>query len=125
MEIDFKEREPIWIALSALYLDTELQDYEFRHIARTINASPYDFEKVRNIDKYEVFPILYLNVFSVTGVWSGFDTDWLVKKIAVRIKKRNYFQQRILEVKYLCMKSTFRDYWQKIEQEYLQQSEPS
>ena len=52
--VNLEERRPIWIALSEFYLDTELDGSDFRRIAFTILDSPYSFDEVKRINKYEV-----------------------------------------------------------------------
>lgn len=63
--LNIEERKPIWIALSDFYLDTELQEATFRYIATKIAESPYSFKKVKEIDKYEIFPVLKNNSLSI------------------------------------------------------------
>ena len=71
--INLMERKPIWVALSAFYLDTELHRTDFKHIATVIYKSPYNLDEVKTINKYEVFPVLQLNLLSVAGIWTGFN----------------------------------------------------
>src|SRR5437870_3451900 len=39
LEADLQHRRPVWEALSELFLDTELQDYDFGFIARILAES--------------------------------------------------------------------------------------
>lgn len=114
-EINIEERKPIWIALSNLYIDTELQDNDFKSIARTINDSPYSFEKIKQIDKAEVFPILRYNLLNVSGVWTGFQEDWLVKEISKKLQNRNFVGRLLNSFKYLFFGKMNKVYWQQIE----------
>lgn len=118
--INIEERKPIWIALSDFYLDTELQESDFRHIASEIIKSPYTLSKVKEINKYEVFPILQSNLLSVTGEWTGFDADWLVKSIADSLAKRNLIKKLEIESSYLTYKWMCKDYWGELEKTYNQ-----
>jgi hypothetical protein len=70
-------REDVWLALSELWLDNQLQDYDHRHIAGVLLASGLSAEELRAIYLEEVAPLLWLNHWSVAGVWSGFDPIWL------------------------------------------------
>jgi hypothetical protein len=82
--LNIEERKPIWIALSDFYLDTELQESDFRHIAFKIIESPYSLEEVKEINKYEIFPVLQPNLMSVAGEWAGFPENWTTLYIANR-----------------------------------------
>lgn len=116
--INIEERTPIWIALSDFYLDTELQDYHFKHITLKIIESPYSFEKVKEINKYEVFPVLQPNLLGAVGVWDGFDEEWLIDAIKKSLSKRNKARKIVIESAYLSLKWMCKDYWKKLEQVY-------
>ncbi len=118
--INIKERKPIWIALSEFYLDTKLQESNFRHIAFKIIESPYSLDKVKEINKYEIFPILQPNLLSVAGEWAGFDEEWLVKGITDSLKKRNAIKKLVIESSYLTFKWMHKGYWDKLEKVYNQ-----
>ncbi len=113
--VNLEQRRPIWVALSEFYLDTELQDSDFRHIAFTIIDSPYTFEEVKTINKYEVFPILQANLLGVAGEWAGFDESWLVEKICLLIEKKSKISKVTTEVTYQMFKWMCKDYWKKLE----------
>lgn len=115
---NIEHRKPIWIALSEFYLDTELQDSDFRHIALTITESPYSLDEVRKINKYEVFPILQTNLLSTAGVWAGFDEDWLLNKITSRLKNKTKLNDIGVEVSYQMFKWMTKRYWSKLEKTY-------
>lgn len=113
------ERKPIWLALSQLYLDTELQGFDFQNIANIINQSPYNLEQVKKIDHLEVFPILYANLIVTAGVWDEFDSDWLIKTIVKRIKSYSFLKKIMDKIKYRLLASLNKDLWQNIESEYI------
>ncbi len=109
------ERIPIWIALSDFYLDTELTDDTYRHIARKINESPFSLEEVKEIDRTEVFPVLYSNLLSVAGVWGGFQEEWLVSAIQKKKKNRNVFSRFVHYLIYHSMKGMFKECWEQVQ----------
>lgn len=113
------ERKPIWLVLSQLYLDTELQDFDFQNIANIINQSPYNFEQVKKIDRLEVFPILYANLIVTAGVWDEFDSEWLIKAIVNRIESYSFLKRFIDKIKYKLLASMNKDLWKNIESEYI------
>lgn len=117
-KINIEKRKPIWIALSDFYLDTELQDYDFKHIASKIKESPYSLEEVKQIHKEEVFPVLYWNLLSVAGVWSGFQEEWLVMEITKKLQKKTRFSNFLMNLKYKGLKWMYADYWKELEKAY-------
>jgi len=81
-------RIPVWVALSDLYLDTDV-GLLHGHIADTLAASPYPIDALHEMLMYDVHPALYMNLMSVAGEWAGFDRAWLVARIdAVRRQPR-------------------------------------
>lgn len=117
-----EHRKPIWIALSNFYLDTGLQETDLQQIAGVILASPYSWEEIRKIDKYEVFPVLHVNLLSVAGEWAGFNEDWLVEIIDRRQQQRNRLKNIGLQINYAMYGSLCRDHWEKLEKIYLERS---
>jgi len=110
-------RKELWIALSNFYLDTELQDYQYLHIAYVCKATQCSFAEAKEIDRTEVFPILYKNALSGAGVWDSFDEEWLVdccsknrdKKDQLFFKFKNY-------IKLLIVGSHFKENWKAFDQ---------
>jgi len=102
------------------YLDTELQASDFNYIAQRIIESPYSFEKVKQIDRYEVFPVLQLNLLSVAGEWSGFDEEWLIESIVSSINSRNSVRKLAIKGLYVVFKGVNKDYWEELESSYNQ-----
>ena len=83
-EHDLANRLPVWVALSDLYLDTELSAHDFERLAETLAASPYTTGELEQILLAEVHPACFANLLSVAGVWSGFDPCWLRQRILGR-----------------------------------------
>lgn len=118
IKINVQKRQPIWIALSDFYLDTELQVHDFKHIAVIIKSSSYSLEDVKAIDKEEIFPVLYKNLLSVAGIWSGFEEKWLVEEITKNLQKRRGLKKLMLNIKYASLKWMCADYWKRLEAAY-------
>lgn len=119
------DHRPIWIALSELYLDTELQAIDYQHIASVIQQSPYSLKQVKLIDRNEVFPVLFNNGLSVAGEWTGFDPDWLVTCITESLSNQNIFKRIRNRIAFRIWGGMTQDNWRKIEQAYrfIQESE--
>jgi len=110
-------RAPLWEAMSTLWLDTELQDYDFDYIARTMIESGYSPEQLEQIFTTEVAPICGWNMYSVAGVWDGFDEEWLAEEILKNIRKQEkicfyrwYIESRL--AKFLLASPIWAD-WEK------------
>ncbi|MBC8082245.1 MAG: hypothetical protein H7Z21_03475 [Hymenobacter sp.] len=75
------QRTPVWLALSELYLDTELLDADYKRIALVLREAGLNWAEAEAINTNEVAPVVIHNLLSVAGEWSGFDEEWLVTSI--------------------------------------------
>lgn len=82
---DIGNRLPVWEALSSLFLDTEVSDLR-NWRAGVLAASPYSLESIEKILIDEVYPACKSNLYSVAGVWDGFDPSWLTNRILDNLK---------------------------------------
>jgi hypothetical protein len=83
-------RQPVWEALSELFLDTDTSiTRQWR--ADQLAGSPYDIEQLQHILVEEVYPVCKYNLLSPAGEWSGFDPEWLRDKILRRLSSRLRF----------------------------------
>lgn len=79
-ESDLARRRPVWLALSDLFLDTDVNLFREGN-TRTLAASPYSLEELDTILREEVYPACSFNLSQVAGEWAGFDADWLERRI--------------------------------------------
>jgi hypothetical protein len=82
--LDLERRRPVWLAMSELFLDTELNDERLQTLAARLKTSGYCVHELDTILRREVSPILGGNLVAVTGAWDVFDDAWLVEQIAAR-----------------------------------------
>jgi hypothetical protein len=78
---DLDRRRPVWLALSDLFLDTEVSEAFYKYIAETIVASAYTPAEVHAILWDEVFPVIEWNLRHPCGVWEGFHAEYLEQRI--------------------------------------------
>ena len=108
-------RRPVWLALSELYLDNELQADDLERLANTLTQSSFSLAELRKIDLYEVFPLLQPNLLSVAGEWAGFEESWLFRNCERLYNLRNNtfhrFKCRFLNKGFYWMR---KDDWTKI-----------
>ena len=81
--MDVALRQPLWLALSDLFLDTDVR-LNYPHIARAIAQSPFSDLELQSIFQNEVAPIVEQNLFDIVGDWAGFPDDWLFAEITRR-----------------------------------------
>ncbi len=80
---DLAQRRPVWLALSELFLDTDIETL-LPSLAHALAASAYSEAELERILRDEVQPLLQWNLLSVAGVWDGFDAEWLEHSILAR-----------------------------------------
>ena len=92
---DLVRREPVWQAWSGLYLDTEGSAALLEGDARTLAASAYSIEELRQILWDEVHPACIANLMVPSGgEWAFFSAEWLRERILRRATIRYRFPAR-------------------------------
>lgn len=84
-EVWLQRRRPIWLALSELFLDTEVRP-SIPYAALACLESGYGDAELERIWVREVSPVLRANLMSPAGVWAGFDAEWMERRILRRRK---------------------------------------
>lgn len=107
------ERTPVWLALSALWLDTELGPLEWGGMAQVLAVSPYSEQELVAIHHFEVAPVLWPNLCHVAGEWAGFDEAWLQKACAEQAARRSVSGLRYGLLKWAIRYFTHTD-WQAV-----------
>ena len=116
--LDIEHRKPVWIALSELYLDTELQEYTYQWMAQIILDSPYSWEEILQINKYEVFPVLIRNLLIMTGQWAMFNEEWLLGEIQKSLNNKRLLKRQWINLSFRLWGSLFRDELEKLKSQY-------
>ncbi|MBK8671763.1 MAG: hypothetical protein IPN93_01880 [Bacteroidetes bacterium] len=80
-------RKKIWFELSEFYLDTDLGLENLKRKAKVFKESGLDINTIKEINFYEVAPILIDNLRSNTGIWDEFDQERI--RNILEIKSRN------------------------------------
>ncbi len=110
------DREPVWLALSEFWLDTKLDKYDHKRIAEVLAESPYSMNELKDIERYEVAPVLWSNLIDVAGEWAGWDPDQLNQDCA---EKMMLGRGRIRRIKTRLARCFVRyctsDHWDAIE----------
>ena len=52
---EIEKRKPIWQAISDLWLDNEMQDFEIRHIVELMQKSEFSIEELNHIFTLKLF----------------------------------------------------------------------
>lgn len=115
-DAEIQQRRPVWLALSELWLDTELSEADLDRIAGVIGSSGLTLEELRRVYLLEVAPVVYLNTWVVAGEWSGFDPAWLEERILCNLRRR-WRRTRFLAwfpLTRFLMTHTSERHWEKI-----------
>ena len=123
-EAEIERRQPVWAALSDLWLDTELTENDLQRIAGVMKKSGYSIDKLRDIYLFEVAPVVFLNLLTVAGEWAGFDEEWLFARAAKRAKKRNLILRAMVRLgigKWLMTYAT-EGHWVKLVEMFLKET---
>lgn len=59
--------------------------------------------------------MLWTNLISAAGEWSGFDEDWMVEIIIDSLERRNKLKDLIIKLVFKMLKGGFSDDWDKVE----------
>ena len=108
-----KIRKPLCVALSDLFLDTELQDYNHVYIAKAMKNSAYTLDEINDVLMLEVFPVCIANLYSVAGEWAGFDESWLCDTI-IAAKRPNRIRRWMNQRSFWMIEEN----WQKVIEAY-------
>ncbi len=77
-------RKQLWIAMSDLWLDQDLEAYQLQSIADVVRESGLDEPELDKIFALELAPFLGANHLTATGVWDGFDRQWVCQQARIR-----------------------------------------
>jgi hypothetical protein len=58
-------------------------------MAKVLAQSPYSLAELREIELWEVAPVVGSNLLSVAGEWAGFAPDWLFAACEKRAERRS------------------------------------
>jgi len=86
---EIERRKPVCIALSKLWLDTELSEVDLGRIAEVMRRSAYSLDELRDIYLFEVAPVVSPNLLCLAGEWAGFDEGWLFAEATKRARRRS------------------------------------
>lgn len=113
---ELERRKPIWNVVSEFYLDTELNDGDYDRIAKTLIQADSNIDRLKAIDRYEVFPVLKGNLLSPTGIWSGFQEEWLHERCCNAYLKKNKRSFRFkTKIYHKLLNWMTKDHWKEIE----------
>jgi hypothetical protein len=83
-----RKRKPLWVALSELWLDTELSTEDLERIAHVMADSELTLDELRQVYVEEVAPVVSPNLLTIAGEWVGFDEAWLCSNITSNLRDR-------------------------------------
>ncbi|MES2676210.1 MAG: hypothetical protein V4660_18375 [Pseudomonadota bacterium] len=114
-EKSLEKRVVVWVALSELFLDTDVT-LSYDYIARTCAESTYTLAELKEILESEVAPACTTNLLSVAGEWASFDEEWLTSSILKSIRAKDKLSADLLKsFKNFGFKSYIQDHWKRLE----------
>lgn len=93
MPVFDEQRQAVWIALSDLFLDTDVAIF-YDNIVKNCAESPYNLHELEAILNHEVAPVCYSNLLDIAGDWAGFDEQWLVQTIMQYLEEKPSLLQK-------------------------------
>jgi hypothetical protein len=81
---ELERRRPVWEALSAIFLDNEIDEAARARIADVLHLSGYTLPELESILWSELCPVLHTNLLGTAGEWSGFDVRHVEQRILAR-----------------------------------------
>ncbi|GAA6143216.1 hypothetical protein [Hydrogenophaga sp. 5NK40-0174] len=92
---ELARRRPVWLAMSDMFLDTDTESSR-QGRADALEKSGYSMAELDGILIDEVSPVCGVNLFSATGVWAGFDAEWLEQTILRKRQSSFRWLRRLL-----------------------------
>ncbi|KAI0101010.1 hypothetical protein GGR51DRAFT_530906 [Nemania sp. FL0031] len=79
------------LILSMVFLDTEISEMLITGMALRLHELGTKPEELTDLVYYNLFPILFPNLLSVAGEWTGFDEGWLLQQMHNRQRTETNF----------------------------------
>lgn len=92
MIADWKPRQRVWIALSDLFLDTDVS-LHFDYITRELVPAPFTLDELDMILRDEVAPVFLPNLLVVAGEWAGFPEERVAQKIGAYLRRPGWWRR--------------------------------
>ncbi len=101
-ESEVARRLPVWIALSEVFLDTQLDALDYQFMAAAIRAAGFSSAEAHAIFRDDVAPAFAGNLRVIAGQWAGWPDDVVRERVLARRCSRGarlcnrLFDQRLL-----------------------------
>lgn len=114
-EEELARRKPVWIALSDLFLDTDVT-LHYDYIVRTCSDSTYSLDELKLILQNEVTPAVSGNMLNVAGEWAGFNEAWLVRTINRKLRVNGFLQFFFIKpIRNVFFRKYIQEHWAELE----------
>ncbi len=111
---EIAERQPLWEAISELWRDTELKEYDLKYIAKVLAQSRFSSAEIEEIFLFEVAPVVHRNRRIAAGVSDNFDPVWLRRTILHNMQKPHF--RTVIHNRKGYMTELVLEDWNKIKQ---------
>ena len=110
-EDEIAARLPVWTALSDLFLDTELDERSYDHIAQVIRAAGLTGAQAHLILETEVAPAFYVNF--AAGEWAGWP-EASVRTEVLRYLNGGWFRRGCARLGARISRAMYWDAWSEV-----------
>ena len=112
-------RRPVWVALSDLFLDTDVS-LSYEYTAQICARSEYTLDELKQILINEVAPVVSVNLFSMAGEWAGFDEEWLVAGIRHKMNSQSPCSKAMTKLfRRFVFKHYIHEHWRAVAQKII------
>jgi hypothetical protein len=112
---DVERRLPVWMAMSEIFLDTELDTADFARISNALRTAGYDSAELKDIFFQEVVPVLGHNLLSAVGEWAGWNSEDLRRLLLPRLQRKRRVRSRNWLFCLALGRHFFVNEWKKID----------
>jgi hypothetical protein len=120
---DIERRLPLWVALSDLFLDTEMGRLWYPSIVKAIRNGGFTVAEAKQILIEEVGPVFAPNLLSVAGEWAGFPDDFVRDRVSAYLNRAGWRPRRQL-VTGRMIDTVVKECWPEVERAFSQDSAP-
>lgn len=113
---DIEKYKKAWHAISSIYLDINLKEFQFKYIAEELSETGFTEDQLNDIYYYDIAPVCHTNAIDPAGEWVEFDQDWLSSEILKNRKKnQKIFRLKCKLLKRFYLMGTEEDWFKVLE----------
>lgn len=104
------------VLLSDLFLDCEMMQIEIDCMARNLHCLQIPIKQIDNLLRNDVFPVLFINLLCITGIWDAFDENDLIDQITSRRRQPSIVQTLGNNIAWMIMSWLVTSRWVEVKE---------